>query len=344
MTIKTFECPDCAERFRVTVTHTQQVVACPHCRRKIRIPPAQTLVASGPPNSAEPSTPVAEFVRANVRACVVCEGKFRIAEQMLGTRIACPLCGTVLRIEDSDSGTPPSEPPEPSQPSDPSEHSKSPPPSSPQPPVRQDTSKPIRGDTVPGNATARDPEQPPVAMDETAGQGTQPRASTRADDFEEADGSNEPIGPAGAAANALGIPMFDADETTSADASPAAQTESTESGRRDAADSASPESSAGDIPDLDLPLALLPPTFDVFDPERVSYRDRRRMGKVVLPDSDEGQREVDQRIVHVWHKGEWVPLVARTPEEQSRYRFWVNTISIAIGLAAVVIAILILLR
>ena len=309
MTTKTFECPDCAERFRVTLTDSTQVVECPHCHRKIRIPAATTLFTTEPPQGHEPSAPVAEFVRANVRACVVCEGKFRISEQMRGTRIACPLCGAVLHIEDTGPGASPSEP------------SRSPPRTAVAPP-------------------------PPVhhEVGEATGQGTESRPPTRDAGFDEVDETNAPLGPAGAAANALGIPVFEADEMTSDDASAGAHPESTASGRRDAADSASHESSAGDTADSDLPLALLPPTFDVFDPERVSYRDRRRMGKVVLPDSVEGEREVDQRIVHVWYKGEWVPLVARTPEEQAQYRFWVNTISIAVGLTAVVVAILILLR
>ena len=94
---------------------------------------------------------------------------------------------------------------------------------------------------------------------------------------------------------------------------------------------------------LEHALAALPAPFQVEDPARMTYAQTRQHNKILLPDAQGGTRQIDQRIVTVEYKGERVELVARTPEEQVRYRRRITIISMIIGLIFIAIAFAILL-
>ena len=80
---------------------------------------------------------------------------------------------------------------------------------------------------------------------------------------------------------------------------------------------------------------LLPPTFDVYDPERLNVTVSRDDNKVILPGADGGTTRIDKRIVHVDHGGEKVSLVVLSPEQRERRRMIQNLIVIGIGVALI---------
>ena len=97
-------------------------------------------------------------------------------------------------------------------------------------------------------------------------------------------------------------------------------------------------------PATTLPVAgALPAPFLIDDPQAVASGPRRDTTKVMLPDKNQGTRELDRRLVKVEYKGQTVELVSRTPEEQIRYRNRVNFVSMLLGLLFILIAFLILL-
>ncbi|MEL7496605.1 MAG: hypothetical protein AAFN77_03285 [Planctomycetota bacterium] len=89
---------------------------------------------------------------------------------------------------------------------------------------------------------------------------------------------------------------------------------------------------------------LLPPVFDVDDPELLAISVTRDDNKVFLPDAEGGTTRIDKRIVHVDHDGEKVSLVALSPEQRERRRFMQNMIVIGIGVALIAATIWMLLN
>lgn len=66
---------------------------------------------------------------------------------------------------------------------------------------------------------------------------------------------------------------------------------------------------------------LLPPKFDVIDPERLVLNNRRADDhRVVLPDGEGGLQTYDDRIVNVKHGDQEIKLVALPPHELRRRR------------------------
>ena len=95
------------------------------------------------------------------------------------------------------------------------------------------------------------------------------------------------------------------------------------------------EKSDNETSEIDL---LLPPRFDVDDPEMISVRSgRSASSKVVLPDGKGGVTTVDQRIVTIEHHGQQYDLIALPAHVLRRKRIIQNVISVLIG--AIVLAI-----
>lgn len=89
---------------------------------------------------------------------------------------------------------------------------------------------------------------------------------------------------------------------------------------------------------------LLPPRFDVIDPEQLVFRRINDPdNSVVLPDGQGGLKKVDKRIVKIKHGGKEITLVALPPEVVRRKRMIQNTIFM-IGGAIVLALIFMLLR
>lgn len=83
---------------------------------------------------------------------------------------------------------------------------------------------------------------------------------------------------------------------------------------------------------------LLPPRFDVLDPQQLALRRRHDSDqKVILPDGKGGLSKVDDRFVTITHKGEEINLISLPPEQLRRKRQIQNSIAIIIG--AIVLAI-----
>lgn len=80
---------------------------------------------------------------------------------------------------------------------------------------------------------------------------------------------------------------------------------------------------------------LLPPTFDVHDPERLHVAVSQDDNKVILPDADGGTTRIDKRIVHIDHGGEKVSLIVLSPEQRERRRMIQNLVVIGIGVALI---------
>jgi hypothetical protein len=89
---------------------------------------------------------------------------------------------------------------------------------------------------------------------------------------------------------------------------------------------------------------LLPPRFDVIDPEQLALRSRRSADRqVILPDGQGGLKKVDDRIVRVKHGAEEIKLVALSPAELRRRR-QIQTAIFMIGGAFILAIIFALLR
>lgn len=115
---------------------------------------------------------------------------------------------------------------------------------------------------------------------------------------------------------------------------------------------AQPRSTAGDKgADADKPGSLatewvpqnldhlLPPRFDVLDPERLAVPVRGSVDhQIILPDGKGGLKKVDDRIVRVKHGDEEIKLVSLSPAEL-RHRRQMQTAIFMIG-GAIILAIL----
>lgn len=78
--------------------------------------------------------------------------------------------------------------------------------------------------------------------------------------------------------------------------------------------------------------SLLPKKFLADDPEFVDRSmSATASGRVLLPDGSGGVTSVGRHVVKVQHRGHTIELVKLTDEERRRWRFWTNTISIALG-------------
>ena len=89
---------------------------------------------------------------------------------------------------------------------------------------------------------------------------------------------------------------------------------------------------------------LLPPRFDVLDPQRLAMRGRQSADhQVILPDGQGGLKKVDDRIVRVKYGAEEIKLVSLSPAELSRRR-QLQTAIFMIGGALILAIIFALLR
>ena len=87
---------------------------------------------------------------------------------------------------------------------------------------------------------------------------------------------------------------------------------------------------------------LLPPVFDVFDPERVGVAKDGDNFKVFLPDGKGGTAQIDNRILRVKHGEKEISLVSMSDKQRAKKRLIQNVIAILIGIAVIALAITIL--
>ena len=318
------QCPSCAQPFQVTPEMAGHVVECPACGSAVAIPeiPQET---SAPP-APEPS----------VHQCPACSRPFGVTPDMEGERVACPHCEQEVLIEITASKTDPTKPElqgqeQPNR--EPSEEMFAPgftssSTTTSQPKKSKSSDQKTKPPRFKGQPTPQASDQeisPPAGL---------PPTSVTADesDLVPADTSATQD-----AAEKTGLPTFHEVSKSSGEAdTPAAEPTAESPDEQTGGGSATSEG-------LAYALSALPTPFLVEDPERISNLQSRRNTKVVLPDSSEGTRQLDQRLVKIQYKGETVELISRTPEEQARYRRLVNLVSMLIGLMFIVVAFVILL-
>ena len=103
-------------------------------------------------------------------------------------------------------------------------------------------------------------------------------------------------------------------------------------------DGTSESRQAEDFDPLEAIAHLLPPQFNVLDPELIALNTGSKQTKVLLPDGKGGTKQVDRRLVRVEHAGEQVSLLTMSEKERSRRRMIQNLIAIVIGIIIMAIA------
>ncbi len=85
-------------------------------------------------------------------------------------------------------------------------------------------------------------------------------------------------------------------------------------------------------------VSRLPGKFLADDP---GYVDRsvnsKTSDKVLLPDGKGGVTSVSKNIVKIEHQGQTIELIALSPEEKRKRQFWINLVSILLGVCLVVL-------
>ena len=314
------QCPSCSQPFQITPEMAGQVVECPGCGSAVAIPEIQPETATNP--DPEPTN----------YQCPICSGPFGVTPDMEGKRIACPHCGQEVTIDSSasntDSGTSKIQTSK-TKTKHPSEELFAPgfTPTNKQPHETKRTKSPSRKTKSPrfkGQPGRPDSDQatpipaglPPTSVT-SAKSNVLPGATTEKTD----------------AGQKTGLPTFHQDP----------QNIKEPENNADESNAASPDDSSATSDPLATVLSALPMPFLVEDPQRISNLQSRKNTKVLLPDSTEGTRQLDQRLVKIQYKGETVELISRTPEEQARYRRAVNLVSMLIGMLFIIIAFVILL-
>ena len=83
---------------------------------------------------------------------------------------------------------------------------------------------------------------------------------------------------------------------------------------------------------------LLPPKFQVDDPEQLAVAVTKTNHKILLPDGKGGVSRIDDRVVRIQHGQEKVTLLTLTPQQKARRRFIVNLVTILLAIACMALA------
>lgn len=82
---------------------------------------------------------------------------------------------------------------------------------------------------------------------------------------------------------------------------------------------------------------LLPPTFDVADPDSMQVKVFGDQQKVLLPDGQGGVKKVDSRLLRVKHGGQDFHLTNSTSAEKAQRRLIINIVTVAILMVLLVL-------
>ncbi len=299
------QCPSCSQPFQVAPETAGQTVACPSCTSPVTIPP-----------TPEPETSPAGTSEPTVRHCPECAGPFAVTPEMAGKRIACPHCDREVTVE-----------------------------------IDQTAGDAPESTTLDNNrendlfAPGFTPDDNTVSDEKSSGlkndPGTQlPSTDKKTKSKRFKGNSHSPISGLPPTSDQTHAPI---PEDTAANGAEGHYAQSSlPTLHKDEEDTEKTTPSADDE-NTQLALETLPTPFLVDDPQQMSVLVQRDDTKILLPDADEGTRQLDRRLVRIEYKGQTVELVSRTPTEQKHYRMIVNAISMLLGLLFIAIAFLILL-
>ena len=342
MSLKVFGCPGCQQPFQVGPEHAGQVVQCPACAQQVEIP-----------SNAFESTPPA--TKPIVFQCPHCTGQFGVTAANDGQQVACPHCQKAVQIQltkpEPETTTESEEivirstskaktnkkqnAEDPSELFAPSSKKKKTP----------SKKKPQKSAKPPSNK--RDPKRPTDSnIDRDKPSSPSPKS-----------GKDQPAGnQSGSKQNTeQKQPLEMTRRAESSQTSPAP----TQSTPTQSAEPTSPKSSTATVdeqpvfvqpdqeaesPNQESIAHLLPPKFDVLDPENLNFSSTNSQNKIVLPDGKGGTAQLDQRVLRVEHGGQQVSLVALTPQQKRRKRLIQNCVMIVIAIAVMAIAFSILGR
>ena len=317
MSFQVFGCPSCQQPFQVASQQAGQVVQCPSCTQTIEIP-ANSFEKS-PPREPDPV----------VFACPSCQGQFGVTVDMYGQHVGCPHCQTNVLVAPSGGEQLVSEPesfvPQIDTSTTRSKKRTKAKKNKPGPidlEIERDLFAPSpKGETASKNpqipappATPPSPKRPTSPAAAPQNKRTKPPTKTHSGKSNTPPTQNQPV-------------------------------EQVKAGKQTPTRQSAPPPSTGNQIKLTTESEkarnidhLLPPRFDVLDPNRLSVGSGNRDFKILLPDGDGGAKQFDQRVMRVEHDGEQVALVSMTPEQRRRRRLIQNIIAIAIGIIIMAIA------
>ena len=297
------QCPTCSQRFQVLADQAGTQASCPHCQNVIGIPAVLDTTQAEEPARQKSSDPPL------VAECSECSGKIGCTESMIGRDVACPHCGKTTQVTPNAARTK-------------GKREKKKERALPTTPVKPRKRNPSPASTEPSsNPAFNDSVGPP-------NQAEKPRSRSRWKDAH----SNDPDLYAPGHAH-------DSNEDTiiSEGALAAGSDGATKPG------GAMPQGTS-QILDESKPVwtkrnvdHLLPPRFDVLDPDELHFKIADDEHKVVLPDGKGGLQQVDNRMIRVRIGGEEVHLKTSTDEEKARRRLISNLTTISMLMLILVI-------